>query len=569
VSASDWLLRASERGNDATDIDKRHGDDRAWSTGNQVRAIVHGRPYFAELHERICAMQRGDLLFFTDWRGDPDEQLTDDPGSTLSATLVAASERGVVVRGLLWRSHWRKLGYHSHKHRYLGEDISEAGGQCLRDMRIRPLGSHHQKLVVLRYVDRPEDDIAYVGGIDLCHGRRDDDDHAGDPQALDELATAYGPTPAWHDVHVAVQGPAVHDVETTFRERWDDSVPLTIQPVRRLTSWIQQEDIHPEPLPEQQPPPPPRPDCHSHVQILRTYPRLAPLSYDFAPDGERSVALGNAKAIACARRLVYVEDQFLWSTEVGEHFATALRDQPDLRLIVVLPLVPDRDSDFAEPPQLYGRALAMDLILAAGGDRVAVFGLSNDAGLPIYVHSKTCVIDDRWASVGSDNLNRRSWTFDTEVAAAVFDDRNDGGPAPADSFAVQLRRRLVSEHLGCTPSEVPDDPVELFDLMVARADALDRWFDSDGSSGRHGVRGLVSTVGSRLHLPGRERGRARAARAAGRVLKRSLARGERPPGRLRRLDPPRLTARQRIWAPRAYDVLFDPASPVPEPDPTR
>ena len=235
-------------------------DDQAWSSGNEVRAIVHGRPYFAELHARICAMERGDLLLFTDWRGDPDQQLTDDPASTLSATLVAACERGVVVRGLLWRSHWRRLGYHSHKHRYLGEDIGDAGGQCLRDMRIRALGSHHQKLVVLRYVDRPEDDIAYLGGIDLCHGRRDDGDHAGDPQAVDGMSPAYGPTPAWHDVHVAIQGPAVHDAETTFRERWDDSVPLTVNPVRRTTSWLQQEDVHPEPLPEQQPPPPPRPD---------------------------------------------------------------------------------------------------------------------------------------------------------------------------------------------------------------------------------------------------------------------------------------------------------------------
>ena len=568
MSVSDWLLLASERGNDATGIDSRHGDDHAWSSGNQVRAIVHGRPYFAELHERFCAMQRGDLLLFTDWRGDPDQQLTDDPSSTLSDTLVAACERGVVVRGLLWRSHWRRLGYHSHKHRYLGEDIGDAGGQCLRDLRIRALGSHHQKMVVLRYVDRPEEDIAYIGGIDLCHGRRDDEDHAGDPQAVDGMSPAYGPTPAWHDVHVAIQGPAVHDAETTFRERWDDSVPLTVNPIRRTTSWLQQEDVHPEPLPEQQPPPPPRPGAHAHVQILRTYPRLTPMAYDFAPDGERSVALGNAKAVARARSFVYVEDQYFWSVEVGEHFATALTEQPELRLVIVLPLVPDRDAAFLEPPQLHGRALAMDLILSAGGDRVAVFGLSNDAGLPIYVHSKACVIDDRWASVGSDNLNRRSWTFDTEVAAAVLDTRNEGGPAPEDSFAVQLRRELIAEHLACAPADVPDDPVELFDAMVACADALDEWFAASAGSGRRGVRGLISTAGSRLHVPGRSRGRARAARTADQGLKRSLAHGERPPGRLRRLDAPYLTGRQRVWAPRAYDVVFDPTAPVPEPDPT-
>jgi hypothetical protein len=41
-----------------------------------------------------------------------------------------------------------------------------------------------------------------------------------------------------------------------------------------------------------------------------------------------------------ARRLVYVEDQYLWGPEVGAHF-DALRDNPDLRLVIVLPVLPD------------------------------------------------------------------------------------------------------------------------------------------------------------------------------------------------------------------------------------
>src|SRR4029078_10054430 len=117
--------------------------------------------------------------------------------------------------------------------------------------------------------------------------------------------------------------------------------------------------------------------------------------YDFAPEGERSVMLGNTKAIAHAERLVYVEDQYLWSEEVGEHFARALRDKPDLRLVVVLPLLPNLDGVAAEVPQLYGRSLAMSKIIEAAKDRVAVFGLTNEAGMPVYVHSKTCIIDHR------------------------------------------------------------------------------------------------------------------------------------------------------------------------------
>ena len=396
------------------------------------------------------------------------------------------------MRGLLWRSHWHRLGFSAHRHRYLGEEIGEAGGQCLRDMRVRTRGAHHQKFVVIRYVEDPTRDIAYVGGIDLCHGRRDDHTHDGDPQPV-ELAKAYGPTPPWHDVQVAIQGPAVHDVETTFRERWEDSTPLTLNPGRLVSSWVHREDLSPEPLGAQTPPPPPRPDGHDVVQIIRTFPVILPKGFDFAPEGERSVMLGNTKAIAHADRLVYVEDQYLWSDDVGEHFATALRENPELRLVVVLPMVPDREGALAEVPQLYGRSLAMRMIIEAGGDRVAVFGLCNEAGLPIYVHSKTCVIDHRWASVGSDNLNRRSWTSDSEIACTVVDERGDlDEPAPEDSFPRVLLRTLVAEHLGCDADDVPEDPHELFDAMVACADALDEWYAGGAPDKKSGIRGVLT-----------------------------------------------------------------------------
>ncbi|GAB3258442.1 phospholipase D family protein [Nocardioides dilutus] len=564
VDVREWFLTSEERENPHTRIDEVRGDGTAWSGGNTVRAIVHGRPYFAELHERISELGPGDRFYFADWQGDPDQLLTDDPGSALSTTLVAAVERGVDVRGLLWRSHWHRLGFSAHRHRHLGEEISEAGGQCLRDMRVRSRGAHHQKFVVIRHRDDPSRDVAYVGGIDLCHGRRDDHDHRGDRQSV-VLAKAYGPTPAWHDVQVAIQGPAVHDVETTFRERWEDSTPLTVNPGRLLSSLFHREDLSPEPLGDQAPPPEERPDGNEIVQIIRTYPVIAPKGFDFAPEGERSVMLGNLKAIAQADRLVYVEDQYLWSEEVGEHFAAALRDKPELRLVVVLPMVPDLEGVLAEVPQLYGRSLAMRRIIEAGGDRVAVFGLCNDEGLPVYVHSKTCVIDHRWASVGSDNLNRRSWTGDSEIACTVVDTRGDvDEAAPEDAFPRVLLRTLVAEHLGCDPDQVPEDPHDLFDAMVACADALDEFYEGGRPDRQSGIRGRLSgRLPQRLapiprsvvaHVPGHRRRRERVRLRAERLS----ARGGRPPGRLRRLAAPELTAAQLKWAPRLYDLLFDP-----------
>ena len=224
---ADWMLSKADRGNPRTTLDDQHPGDEAWSHGNLVRPLVHGATYFAELFERLEGTRPGDLVLFTDWQGDADERLTGQEGSEVVEVLARADERGVDVRGLVWRSHSKVLGFTSEVNRRLGKQLQARGAEALLDMRVRMGGSHHQKMVVIRYPDDPTRDVAYVGGIDLCHSRRDDIEHHGDPQPMEGLSSEYGETPPWHDMMAAISGPAVHDVETVFRERWLDPTPLT------------------------------------------------------------------------------------------------------------------------------------------------------------------------------------------------------------------------------------------------------------------------------------------------------------------------------------------------------
>ncbi len=520
VALTDWFLTRAERGNPATILDDRHADGTAWSTGNLVRPLVHGATYFRELHAAVERMGRGDLLMFVDWRGDPDERLTDDPASEVGQVFCRAAERGVDVRGLVWRSHLDRLQFSAEENRHLGEEIEAAGGQCLLDMRVRVGGAHHQKFVILRHPARPEWDAAFLGGIDLCHGRRDDARHGGDPQPL-RLSAAYGPRPPWHDVQLLIRGPAVADVETVFRERWDDGQVLSRSPIRLLTDKVRRVEPAKRRLPDRLPDPVPV-GPHA-VQLLRTYPRRLG-GYPFAPQGERSIARGYAKALERARRLVYLEDQYLWSADVARRFADALRAQPDLHLIAVLPHHPDQDGRVAGPPNFVGRGEALALIRAAGGDRVAVYGLENSAGTPVYVHAKVCVVDDVWVSVGSDNVNRRSWTHDSEVSAAVLDPTPDergrpgqAGPEVAARFARDLRLTLAREHLERADDDDADlvDGHDAFAAFAKSAAALQDWYD------------------------------------AGRV-------GPRPAGRLRPLVVPPVPPATRRWAKPLYDRVYDP-----------
>lgn len=192
----DWLLTSAERGNDATRLVDR-------VPGNACTPLVHGATYFARLVEEVEALAEGDHLFFTDWRGDAWQRLGDD-GPTVGALFSDAARRGVVVRGLVWRSHSEMFTLNKEANQGLDTDLEESGGQVILDQRVHRFGSHHQKLVVLRHPSEPERDVAFIGGIDLCNSRRDDARHLGDPQAL-AMAQAYGATPAWHDVQLEVR----------------------------------------------------------------------------------------------------------------------------------------------------------------------------------------------------------------------------------------------------------------------------------------------------------------------------------------------------------------------------
>ena len=163
--------------------------------------------------------------------------------------LGSADERGVDVRGLVWRSHLDQTGFFATENRHLGERLQRRGAEVLLDMRVRPGGSHHQKFVVIRHRDDPSRDVAFVGGIDLAHNRRDDADHHGDPQPQ-PLTDEYGPNPPWHDLQVRIQGPAVYDVETVFRERWEDPTPLSRSPLRRLSDTGATARRQPGPAPD-------------------------------------------------------------------------------------------------------------------------------------------------------------------------------------------------------------------------------------------------------------------------------------------------------------------------------
>lgn len=482
-----WFLTPQERGNPWTELDERRPPGVAWTRGNLVTALIHGSTYFKRLYDEICDLAEGDWVHFTDWRGDSDEILV-GPGTEIGKVLSTAARRGVHVRGLIWRSHPAAMKFSEEENLELAQIVNEAGGEVLLDERVRRGGSHHQKLFLIRHPHDEDADVAFVGGIDLCHGRRDSEAHTGDPQVY-RLDERYGERPPWHDVQLELQGPVLNDLAHTFRERWEDPTPLDHRnPIRKAMRDRAHEPEEASPLPAM--PEEPKPRGPHAVQVLRTYPAKRP-PFPFAPIGERSIARAYRKAYDRGRKLIYFEDQYFWSSEVPGLLAETLAKRPDLKLVVVLPRYPEQDGALSGPVNRIGQRRAIETVLKAAGDRVAIYDIENEAGTPIYVHAKVCVIDDVWCAVGSDNINVRSWTHDSELSCAVLDETRDerephdpaGLGDGARTFARNLRLTLWREHSGLADEEMLDLD-KGFEALKRSAEALDAWHEG----GRQGPR---------------------------------------------------------------------------------
>src|SRR6202035_662950 len=80
------------------------------------------------------------------------------------------------------------------------------------------------------------------------------------------------------------------------------------------------------------------------VQLVRTVPERI---YPGLRGGEFTILESYLRALRSAERLVYLESQFLWSSEVVTVLAEKLRSPPSdgFRVVVVLPARPNNGGD--------------------------------------------------------------------------------------------------------------------------------------------------------------------------------------------------------------------------------
>jgi phosphatidylserine/phosphatidylglycerophosphate/cardiolipin synthase-like enzyme len=281
------------------------------------------------------------------------------------------------------------------------------------DAREHLVHCHHEKLVVI------DDDLAFVGGLDLT-------DRDGD--RYDTRLHPDRGRMGWHDLAFRIQGPLVGDIASHFAARW-----------RAVTGEQLPHPAVPSELGE------------TEAQFVRTLPEGL---YPFAPRGDFRILESYVRALRSARRLIYIENQFLWAPEIVSLLAAKLRwpPHPDFRLVVVIPSRANQGQEntkgqlqvLADADRDGGRFTASTISAVRGGREERV-----------YVHAKTAIVDDRWLTIGSANLNGRGLFDDTEANVVTHD----------ASLAHSTRLRLWAEHLECPIAEVDRDPAQVIDRV--------------------------------------------------------------------------------------------------------
>jgi phosphatidylserine/phosphatidylglycerophosphate/cardiolipin synthase-like enzyme len=381
--------------------------------GNRLEVLIDGAAMFAALAEAIRGAQRS--IWVAGWHIAPHfELIRGEQDGSIGALLGQAAERAD-VRVLVWAGAPVPLFHPTRAEVATAVDeLTRATRiRCETDPREHPFHCHHEKVVVI------DGTVAFVGGIDITDFAGDRYDTAGHP-ARWRLG--------WHDVATRLHGPVVADVAAHFALRW-----------RELTG----ERLEPPEMAEAAGP-------HT-VQVVRT---VAERMYDELPNGDFRILESYVRAIRAAQRFIYLENQFLWAPEITTLLAEKLRNPPsdEFRVVILLPTRANNGQD-----DTLGQVAVLE---DADRDRrllvATLRSLTGERADRLYIHAKVGIVDDRWLTIGSANLNAHSLLNDTEMNV-VCDDRE---------LARDTRLRLWAEHLGLDPSELGErDPCAVIDEL--------------------------------------------------------------------------------------------------------
>jgi cardiolipin synthase len=364
-SAAESRVLAAAKGEGRGDLTELHLKALAASggtdvyQGNTARLLVDGPATFAAMKSAI-ARARGRVLlesYIVD-----DGEMADELATLLTSQVAHGVQVALIYDG---------LGSIGTDAAYF-DRLAKAGVAVCKFNPVNPLerpgywGINHRDHRKLLVVDQ---EVALTGGINISRVYSSGSFGRGSAGKGDVLKDG------WRDTHIELRGPAVQAFARSFSQVWSSQgcqVPLVKGPAPAV------------PTPGQR-----------VVQVLESDPR----------DKQNRIYASLLAAIATSQRSVWLTMAYF---APGDEMISALTDAAQRGVDVVL-VLPGR-SDFKLVLQA-GRSYC-DRLLSSG-----VHILEMDDAV---MHAKTAVIDGVFSTIGSSNMDWRSFSANSEINAIVI-----------------------------------------------------------------------------------------------------------------------------------------------------
>jgi cardiolipin synthase A/B len=182
----------------------------------------------------------------------------------------------------------------------------------------------------------------------------------------------------WRDTDVLVEGPVVEQLQGAFAENWLEATGIALGG----------GDYFPSPI-------------ESKGEVAAQAVRSSP------EGGSAAMYTMFLLAMASAQRSIYITNPYFLPNEkmIDTLIQTATKG---VRVVLLLPGAIDHNLVREASRSEFGR------LLKAG---IEIYEYR-----PALLHAKTMVIDSRWATVGSTNLDRRSFALNEEINLVVYNE---------------------------------------------------------------------------------------------------------------------------------------------------
>ncbi|KAJ3680471.1 hypothetical protein LUZ60_016749 [Juncus effusus] len=441
--------------------------------------------------------------------------------------------------------------------------------------------THHQKCVIVDTLasEARRKITAFIGGLDIAGGRYDTPEHrlfkdldtvfAGDFHNPTFDTKEKGPRQPWHDLHCRIEGPAAFDVLTNFEQRWKKATRHKINffGMFKETSWRDDSLLKIDRISWIDSPSATCKDSYGdknvwvksendsdtwHVQVFRSIDSGSVRGFPLYAEGaetksqnlvrgkniviDKSIHTAYVKAIRCAKRFIYIENQYFigscygWPSyksseadnlipmELTLKIVEKIRKRERFCVYIVIPMWPEGDPKSAAVQEiLFWQGQTMMMMYGIIGQELQSLGynespedylnfyclgnreISNNnlQNIPsdsnsnsavtsarrhrrfmIYVHAKGMIVDDEYVILGSANINQRSLdgSRDTEIAMGAYQPHHASNHNKHPHGQVYgYRKSLWAEHLGELNSKF-ETPETLECVKYVNQIANDNWF---------------------------------------------------------------------------------------------